>query len=179
MNIIDRIAFAEDKINAYENYEAKFNSTEMTGTEIMAELGGISIATNTLTFKNNTIKVLISTGDIKLIPHELKNKIVDLNREQDYIDYITKRNYNVIIDQVQEIGKLGWSFRAQRLYKNAHIGKSALKYMGNEQKTIALIFAVESIYHYKYQTEKMVKAKYEELLLEISAINKLIKLALN
>jgi len=179
LNIKNRIAFAEDKITKYEDYEAKFKASNMTINEIFGGLAGVNPETNTVTFKTNTIKVLISTGDIKLIPKELKNKIIDLNRSQEFLEHIIKRNNNIYIEQMQELGKLGWNPKSPRLYGNLAIGKLAQKYMGNEEKTVELIFAVESVYNYKNAIEKKIMEEYESLLIEISDINKLIKLELN
>lgn len=179
LNIKNRIAFAVDRIAEYEAYEAKFNTSNMTSGEIIGGLVGISAETNTLTFKTNTIKVLISTGDIKLIPNALKNRIIDLNRSQEFLDIIIKRNNSAFINQIQEIGKLGWSPPAGRLYSNLNIGKLAQKHMANDEKVIELIFAVESAYNYKYTIEKMVKEEYEALLIEIAEVNELIKSELN
>ena len=95
LNLADRISFSDERVAEYEVYVAAFDSSDITIPEVIGGLSGVSAETSTLTYKTNTIEILKSTGDIKLIPHEIRNRIIDLNSSQEYSDFVIKRNLGI------------------------------------------------------------------------------------
>lgn len=178
-NINNRIIFAKERIAEYEAYEAKFRSLNPDISEIMAGLSQINTDANTLTFKTNTIEILNSTGDIKLMSNEIRNKIIDLSRTQTYLDHIIKRNTTLFLEQNQAIEKLGWSPVSDRLMNNPNLRELENGCMFSLEKSIQLIYAVESVYLFKHRIEKNIKEKYEALLVDIANLKNLIELELN
>jgi hypothetical protein len=179
LKIENRISFSNEKIEEYERYVKKFDSVNWTLREITSELSKIDAGILTITFRTNTIEVLKSTGDIKLIAKDIRNKAIDLNRKQEYINLIIKRNTNNSLNQFNELGKLGWFESSGRLLKNSFVKELAFKYMFNEEKYIELIYAVESAFRKKYDSEVLIKENYEEILVDIAEIRTLIQLELN
>ncbi|NND94278.1 MAG: hypothetical protein HKN45_05390 [Flavobacteriales bacterium] len=179
LNLADRIIFSDERVAEYEAYVAAFDSSDITIQEVIGGLTTVSPETSTLTYKTNTIEILKSTGDIKLIPHEIRDRIIDLNSSQEYSDFVIKRNLGIFIEDLWDVGKLGWSGSAVRLSRKPTMGALVRKHMWTEERTIEIICAVEAIYANKYDTEKIIKDFYEAQLLDISEIRALIKSELN
>ena len=59
------------------------------------------------------------------------------------------------------------------------MGALARKHMWTEEKSIEMIFAVESLYYNKYEAEKLIKELYEAQLQDITEIRAIIKSELN
>lgn len=174
ININNAISNSEELIIKYEEYEEKANNSNMSLLEIITDLSEVNPTVITPIFKIDVIETLISTGDIKLIPTEIRKKIIELNNAQEYIRQITTRNGIIHAEQLHELGKLGWSEVAERLYKNP-----ATNIAFTDERIIQVIFAVESVYHLKYANEKLYIAKYEAMLSDINDLKKQITLDLN
>ncbi|MDB2414115.1 hypothetical protein N9W32_04430, partial [Flavobacteriaceae bacterium] len=83
-NVNANINFLKKNIALYESFEKNFNSSDLKPPEIQKELDKLNLFTKTLIFNTNTLETLKNTGDIKLIPTSLRNKLIELNRYQSY-----------------------------------------------------------------------------------------------
>jgi hypothetical protein len=176
--IHNRIIYSKEWIAEYERYEKKFSSTDLTYTETLQAISKNNGSTLTSTFKTNTIEILKSTGDIKLIPEKIRNKAMDLYREQVYSEHIIKRNTAQYLENQQVISKMGWNRTNRRIRKNTYMNELADKYLYNDEKKIAFIYAVESVYLNKYNLESTIMRSYESILEKIADLKALIKLEL-
>ena len=174
INLNNAISNSEELITRYEEYEEKANNSNMGLLEITSSLSKVDPAVVTPIFKIDVMETLISTGDIKLIPTEIRKKIIELNNAQEYIRQITKRNGTIHAEQIYELGKIGWSKAVGRLIKNP-----ATNIAFTDERIIQIIFAVESVYYMKYENEKFYIAKYEGMLSDIIGLKKEIRLELN
>jgi len=90
----DRV-FAESAIDdystqltEYENYIRMYYGDEvLTPNEVYEEISKLALITNPLTFNTSTIEALQNSGDIRLIPSHIRNRIIDLRRLQSVTIY--------------------------------------------------------------------------------------------
>jgi len=68
----------------YEAYEAIYDEKDLTLNEALEGLMGKGFSgIKTIDFPSNTISTLQNTGDIKLIPSQIRNKLIDLQKRKD------------------------------------------------------------------------------------------------
>src|SRR5210317_1215466 len=98
-----------------EDYKVTFSKHEIPFWEASTEIGKVLSTKNkgwNFESNTNTITTLINTGDIKLIPTEIRNKILDLKYKQSgLIDYI--KSQSIIISNA--------SMATQKLYGGADL----------------------------------------------------------
>ena len=61
-----------------------------------------------LQFTANTIETLQRTGDIKLLPIDIRNLLIDLQSEQDYVIKTTYTNNRLFVEEMMGAAKLGY-----------------------------------------------------------------------
>ena len=74
------------KLNAYEIYIDMYHSDEdLTPVQAYEEISKLSLISNPLTFNTSTLEALQNSGDIRLIPSNIRNRLIDLKRLQNLI----------------------------------------------------------------------------------------------
>jgi len=160
-------------VSRYEAYEEKFSQSNMNFSEIATGLIDINIFSSNPVFGINTIEVLESTGDIRLISTEIRKKLIEFNRFQDNLKEVTKRNRDNFETQHNELGQLGWTPVISRLKQNTIIEPIWAK-IKTDEYTFKRILAIESVYHVKYRQEKARVKSYDKLLKDMAYIEELI-----
>ncbi|NRD19206.1 hypothetical protein HNV08_04030 [Winogradskyella eckloniae] len=82
-------------------------------------------------FNTNTIETLQATGDIKMIPTEIRNKLIELKTDQDRSHTASKDNYDNFLNEISRATALGYNPNlipingtkniSEELYKNLEI----------------------------------------------------------
>ena len=175
ININNNIFFSNNIIVSHEAYVEKFNKSNMGLSEILYALSNVDQEYDTPTFKTSTTETLKSTGDIKLIPTEIRKKIIELSRYQEYVDHIVKRNKTVFVEQYMVIAKLGWFPSTTRVGANSNIA-SVIKRTFNDEKKVELIYSIEAFRDISYKQHTRYIKEYEILLRDIAHIEGLIEL---
>ena len=75
-------------LDDYETYKNSYDKDDLTPNQIYEQISKLSVMSTSLTFNSSTIETLQSSGDVGLIPAEIRNKLIDLKRHQ---NLITKR----------------------------------------------------------------------------------------
>ena len=67
----------------YQNYINLYSSeAELTPEQVREQISQLSLISNPLTFNTSTIESLQNSGDIRLIPSNIRNRLIDLKRLQ-------------------------------------------------------------------------------------------------
>ncbi len=69
------ISTLDSSISKYNDYRETYTKSNISFSKAFENIGENSFATINLEFKTRTIKSLISTGDIKLLEHKLRDKL--------------------------------------------------------------------------------------------------------
>ena len=93
-------------ISKYQNYLEKLPKAESTN-DVISLMGTLDWTFGYTNFNTNTIESLISTGDIKLMPDEIRNALLDLRTIQNEIIKITSGNNIVYLEDSQKAIGLG------------------------------------------------------------------------
>jgi hypothetical protein len=145
---------SKEIVSKYEAYEEKFTQADMSLLEIVRALSDIKIQkTTTAVYGINTVEILKSTGDIRIISDKIRNKLVELNRYQEYLNLITKRNRNNFDAEMNGLGQLGWTSIAKRFYQNKNVARIRSKVI-TEEYSYKLLLAVEAMFQIKYIQDK-------------------------
>ena len=175
-NVNDNLAFLKNNIELYEAYINRFDSTSLQPSEIVHELTKVNPFTKTLIFNTNTFETLKATGEITLLSTTLRNKLIELNRYQNYLDEIYRRDFTIYIEDAIEAQKLGLSDPYNRLRTKPELIDYLDKHLNLEMQQAKTIIEFESIYSYKNNIEKRTIRLYERLLSDIEEIKNLIEL---
>jgi hypothetical protein len=119
----------------------------------------------------NTITTLQSTGDIKLIPPILRNKILDLKRKQFGIKDFLNTNFEAILNSVTSTATL---FGSSDLGKRAGNQPKLIKYYNDENIQIQSLMGLETIIDANVKLGLYAKKRFTKLNLDIEKITKLI-----
>jgi hypothetical protein len=169
-NYINReIQELEENILLYENYKTEFSKNESVQTLIVSQ-AKLVIAFIYLQFNTNTIKSLESSGDIKLIPTEIRNRLITIKNNQDNIITFTSGNNQIYLKNLMSAVNLGYSQQIAIATKNNKL-ISELKVNDNWPQ-IALI--LNGAYGLKNKTEKDLIEGLKSMLLDIDNLSKLI-----
>jgi hypothetical protein len=76
--------------------------------KLLISQGKLNFGVQNLKFNTNTIETLQSTGDIKLIPIEIRNKLLDLKNSQEVIIEAISVNNNLYANDLTSAINLGF-----------------------------------------------------------------------
>ena len=147
-NIENRIERLESSIESFNRY-VEFNKTpNLELDQIVAALGKVDHSIGYLSFNTNTMETLEATGDIRLIPTGIRNRLLELKRLQDEMILVATGNISAYLNAQQEGYGLG-GVRAAIIQGYQHILNQRII-----ENTADLILKVEATYALKNFTEK-------------------------
>ena len=120
-------------------------------------------------FNTNTIETLQSTGDIKLMPSQIRNMLIDLKRKQDSRIETTKVNNSEFLRKLMDAGSLEGNSNIQSV-------KFLQKKIEGNSYTIFL--TLQAAYTLKNKTEKDSLKRFKEMLSEIEKLSAAIEVQL-
>ena len=162
-------------ITLYNNYINTYKTPNLTMNEVMNNQNKLDFITTTIRFENSTIESLENTGEIKLIPSDLRKKLTELKRHQDYlVDTNNQWNTNYF-DRIENAGIYGSQPHFQDRIKNQPLLREKLGIAENLDK---IIWSIEIAMFYKKMNEENTLASLKEIKFEISEIAELINLEL-
>ena len=120
--IHQRIKVLDSNILKHNNYLDKFQE-QVSLEKLLISQGKLNFGVQNLKFNTNTIETLQSTGDIKLIPIEIRNKLLDLKNSQEEIIEVVSQNNIVYANNIMRAMNLGWM---ANIFKSANNKSSKL-----------------------------------------------------
>jgi len=158
-------------LKEYEIYTNAYNKDVLTPIQVYEQISKLTLIATPLTFNTSTIESLQGTGDIGLIPSNIRNRLIDLRRLQN----LTIKRFEDTDGGKSEITQnlsllLGSTTLPKRLV-NQPIMKEFLK-IDKNLKEVILVY--EGIHRWKSITLQESKGRLEEMQKEIVAIMELI-----
>jgi hypothetical protein len=124
----------------------------------------LPVLSTRLTFNTSTIESLQNSGDIGLIPSKIRNRLIDLKREQEltvkHADY-TDAGKNGIIQNLNPL--LGSTTLPNRLTNQPKLKA----FLNIDENLKELILVYEGVHRWKSISEQQSKIKLENILKEI------------
>ena len=162
----------DSRLSKYQNYLEKLPKAESTN-DVIPLLFTLDWTFGYTNFNTNTIESLISTGDIKLMPDEIRNGLLDLRTSQNVIIKITSGNNDVFLKDSQKAAGLG----AINFILN--INPKLLNQLIREQDIISAINITNGTFRLKDFTEKNLLKDMQNLLESTNELSELIYEELN
>ncbi|WP_139316562.1 DUF6090 family protein [Algoriphagus marinus] len=138
----NRIDNFEAILKKYAEYEKEFQKGALNLETSLENISQLQIGGINLFFKTNTIKTLISTGDISLFPQNINNSLTN------YLDFqkelISGNNTNAatMIDMIGQITMSGYSYYRKRIDSQPELSEEL-----NIRANIPKIFLQLEAYH--------------------------------
>ena len=169
--IHQRIKILDSNILKHNNYLDKFQE-QVSLEKLLISQGKLPFGVSALNFNTNTIETLQSTGDIKLIPIEIRNKLLDLKNSQEEIIETISVNNNVYANDLMSAINLGFE---ANIFKSANNKSSKLftelKVEDNFPKIALIINGISSL---KAINQDNLTIRLKPMLDDIDNLSKLI-----
>ncbi len=165
-NINERIFILNSGITSVNTYFNYLDDHDLTPVQIFNALTKVNRDFKYLAFNTNTIESLESTGDIKLIPEEIRNLLMALKRDQERTINVAKGNYEIYLNSIQKAAQLG-------LYKLYDQDKTN-KVLGVENNITDIILIFDAAIGMKNYTDKTIRSLLNKMLNDISNVKELI-----
>jgi F420-dependent methylenetetrahydromethanopterin dehydrogenase len=160
----------DTSIVSLNNYFKSLKNPNLKPIQLIKQLKKVEFNFEYVSFNSNTIETLESTGEIKIIPENIRNLIIELKREQKFISQLASGNYDIYLNAQQKALQLGFV----RLFLDAPENK-ALKIENNFSD---IVLTLEGGFILKRFTDKMVKESLSKMLEGIKSIKEMISIEL-
>ena len=154
-------------LDDYETYKNSYDKVDLTPNQIYEQISKLSVMSTSLTFNSSTIETLQSSGDVGLIPAEIRNKLIDLKRHQ---NLITKRAEYTDEGKNGILQNLNPLIGSTTLPKRLLIQPKLRQFFDIDKNLREMIMVFEGVHRWKSVSEQESKAGLEEMLKEIDTI---------
>jgi hypothetical protein len=162
----------EEQRKAYQDYLKKFNTTNVTLKTMYQNLIGLNQESFAINFNTSTIESLQNSGEIVLIPPLLRNKLIDLRRQQEKITQDESLDNNGKTGVAERLSMLQGAFGLEERLQNQEEIRASLHI---EQKRSEIILGLEAIQDWMDFSEKKSMRLLKELIQEIELVENLIE----
>lgn len=172
-NLTGRIDVLQESISSYERYLAAFENEDLDVFRIIEEMAKVDLTFQYLSFNTNTIETLESTGDIKLMPTEIRQSLIELRRSQELVANASAGNDNVYLSQLQKGGEKGFNALTMRMQKQPSLQKD----FNNSYDPYEMVSIMESALRLKNFSERERIERFKVLLEDIETLKEAIRSA--
>ena len=154
------IAFLESNLLSYDNYKKIYSEPDVNSSKAIRHITNLEINHNPIEFRTSTIATLMSTGEIKLIPAALRDKLILYHTRQSHIKLSTNgydESSRAILQSVMSKGANSDLLR--RLQNQPEFGK----YLGIENNSAEIIIEVEAYIAWKEFGERQTISSFNSL----------------
>ncbi|MCB0645472.1 MAG: hypothetical protein KDC49_02345 [Saprospiraceae bacterium] len=131
-------AFLDSMNNEYKDYLQTFEAPKTSLDQAFIDLDKLDMRTRLVVFNTNTIETLENTGDIKLIPTQIRILLSDLKNNQDRAIQAVHQNNMQVIDLIKlGLAEIGGVSLNERL-SNQPLLKESLENGINRSKAFVL-----------------------------------------
>ena len=164
--------FEKDRAD-YNTYLDTYKTAGLTPMQVYQKLMTLNIKSGTMSFNSNTIESLRSSGEIILIPLDIRNKLIDLLRQQDLIFKAIHLNDTGKGNMLQDLGVFRGASTLDNRLKNQPELKSYLKF---DENLPQIILGLDAVHIWKDVSEKTSLASLKIMIKEIEVIVNMIEL---
>ncbi len=164
---VETIARFEADEKAYNEYLELYAGPPLAPQKVYEHLMTLNIYSTAFSFNSNTIESLRSSGEIILIPLDIRNRLINLLRLQDNILKEVQYNDTGKNNMIQELG----IYRGASTLENRLQGQPELrKYLKFDENLPKIILGLESAIRWKNYSETSSKNILQLMLDEIEVI---------
>ncbi|MCK0109240.1 DUF6090 family protein [Flavobacteriaceae bacterium S0825] len=173
------VIFVNQIIEKFENYlkdletytNSYYEEDMLTPIEAYKQISILPVLSTSFSFNSSTIETLQNSGDISLIPSNIRNKLIDLKRQQELM--ILRAKYtndgkNSIIQNLNPL--LGSTTLPNRLNSQPKMKE----FLNIDKNLREIILVYEGVHRWKSISEQESINKFKDMLTEIDTIVSLI-----
>ncbi len=132
------IEVTQKGVDDYQNYLKLFEKPDLEINTILKGLYDVKRTAESIIFNDNTVVTLISSGDINLMPIEIRNGLLDIKRRKDYAKEIDRLNNSFYTDvSINTFQKGGWNIESR--LENQPKYADYLKFFQNKQERVLIL----------------------------------------
>lgn len=161
----------EKQREAFQDYLKKFDDSKLSVKEMYQELLKLNIESFALHFNTSTIESLQNSGEIVLIPPVLRNRLLDLKRQQQKIAYDESLDNRGKTGIAERLSMLIGSISLKERLENQKELKTTLDV---EKNTNEIVLGLEAIQDWMDFSEKKSIRLLKDLLKEVELVEELI-----
>ena len=165
-NLTNRIDVLQESISSYEAYLAAFDTADLKVIQLIEALSNVDLTFQYLSFNTNTIETLEATGDIKLMPAEIRTNLIELRRSQELISNASAGNDNIYLSQLQKAGEKGFNAPTMRLNNHPSLQKD----FNDTNDPYAMVSIMETALRLKNYSERDRIEQFKILLEDIESL---------
>ena len=175
--ILSTIDELSAQLSEYEGYINMYSrEAVLTPNQVHDEISKLSLITNPLTFNTSTIESLQNSGDIRLIPASIRNRLIDLKRLQNLTISRFTSTQDGATDITQKLSTLIGSTTLPARLENQPLMK---EFLNIDENLRELILVYEGIHRWKQVSLTETIGRLEEMYEEIDRIAELINTELD
>jgi hypothetical protein len=122
--------------NSYDKYLTFFNEPGQTPEQLSEIIRSMNHSIELISFNTRTVESLEKSGDIKIIPQDIRNELLDLKRSQDFLTEKVKGNGIIQAEFFKEMIISGFSM-SQKI-QNQPVLTQYFKDIIDDKKTLML-----------------------------------------
>lgn len=122
--------------NSYDKYLTFFNEPGQTPEQLSEIIRSMNHSIELISFNTRTVESLEKSGDIKIIPQDIRNELLDLKRSQDFLTEKVKGNGIIQAEFFKEMIISGFSM-SQKI-QNQPVLTQYFKDIIDNKKTLML-----------------------------------------
>lgn len=168
------IVYFDSYIVRIQSYEEIFKEPDISLQEALGAVAKVDPIEErrdwNLEVNTNTVTTLQNMGDIKLIPHNVRNKVLDFRFKQLGLQDYARTEGNSILNAVMPTWKLYGNTDILRLGNQS----KRMKYFGDEKIQLQMLLEVEALQYASSRLFNNLKLRYKDLIREIEEITLLI-----
>jgi hypothetical protein len=158
-------------LKEYEAYTNTYNKDLLKPNQVYENISKLHLTSTPLTFNSSTIESLQNSGDVGLIPSNIRNRLIDLRRQQNLTinraDWVADGK-NDILQKLTPL--LGSTTLPKRLENQPKISE----FLNIDKNIRELILVYEGVHRWKSLSEQESIDRLEDMLTEIDTIVSLI-----
>ncbi len=156
----------------YQEYTDSYNNGLLTPVQVYEQISKLPLISQPLTFNTSTIEALQNSGDIGLIPSDIRNRLIDLRRLQDITIKRFEDTDHGKNDLTQNISHLiGSTTLPERLVNQPEISE----FLRIDKNLKEMILLYEGIHKWKSISQREAIDNLENIVREIDTLVELIK----
>jgi len=161
-----------EQLTAYENYTNLYYSDEvLTPNQVYDQISKLPLIINPLTFNSSTIEALQNSGDIRLIPSNIRNRLIDLKRLQ---SLTITRQEQIGVGTNSLVQKLSTLLGATTLPERLENQPKLNDFLNIEANLKKLILEYEGIHRWREVSLNETIGRLEQMSKDIDAVVELI-----
>ena len=154
-----------------ERYKALFEEADIPPAQLIANIGQLDWWMRNLRLGSTTISTMQSTGDIKLLPPDIRQRVVRLKAFQDQTIKSTGENFDAAVEMINYATR---QFGSADLVQRMEHQPKLLAYTFEEDRQIQAFLALEAAQNMKEMTEGTSRNKLETMLKDMEELSGMI-----